>query len=388
MTRPRVLLGPDQHYIQRHLMGGLPANELDLQFFDAVEPGAGSEEILSQLPVGWEPEVVLWVQPEYFGCEGAADLPGFTCAVVVDWNLNPTFFPVIPAHFDAVLCDKLAAGILEAHGASNAVPCFQSHSYSERGVYRGETKDLDVVHIRYPIYLDRDIALTTVVDLAGEYEVMVDGPLPKRLYDGLTRRARIVVENTTKLEIPGRAYEAMAGQALYLCEAGNLEMPARFVAGQHYDTYADSAELRRKIVYYLEHEEERQRVVEAAAEAVKPFAPPHPLRQHVEAALHLKRTRGAELTANRAARDYEEAQLLADLALFSFNVSNTANDRPARREVARASMTRLRALQPDSARVANNLAAAMVRSRLAGSQAYTLLDAIGILRGALASTLR
>lgn len=121
-----------------------------------------------------------------------------------------------------------------------------------------------------------------ILQSLSDFDLRIWGPVP-RFYDGPLRRvasgrsvytrdkaacfnaARIVINTLSPLEMGGlnaRAFE-VAGcggfQLISYCE----EVGRHFEPGKEIETFRDLAELRVKVRYYLEHEEERRAIAAA-----------------------------------------------------------------------------------------------------------------------------
>lgn len=351
----RVLIGPQWHFLGPWISGDRPV-AFDVRYFDAPPPGEPFSHVLEALPAGWIPDVVLWLSPEReLIPPGLEDCPHPTFLVSVDWNIFPTYLHELPAYFDHVLCDPLQRQVLEREGVGNAVTSLHYGSFDPDGIYDGTPKTIDVSHLRYPLYIDRDQVLAEVTRLAPRFQVFIGGSLPKRVVNDVCKRSKVVVDLTTKREIPVRIYEALGARALYMCEEQNLQVRDRFQEGVHFVTYRDADDLRRKLVRYLEDDAAREEIATAGHAHVRQFAFPEPLEGYVADALQTLRARGL---TRRVAASYSATRRLEDLALFNYYRGNTAHDRLARVEVARAALERLRSDGESTPRLENARGAA------------------------------
>src|SRR5207245_9689137 len=89
-------------------------------------------------------------------------------------------------------------------------------------------------------------------------------------YRKLVGRSRIVFNVSIRGECNKRVFEAAAGALLYQ-EEGNREVPAYF-RDRHECVYYTEENLEPLLEYYLEHEEERRAIAEAARARVTDFS--------------------------------------------------------------------------------------------------------------------
>jgi GT2 family glycosyltransferase/2-polyprenyl-3-methyl-5-hydroxy-6-metoxy-1,4-benzoquinol methylase/tetratricopeptide (TPR) repeat protein len=81
--------------------------------------------------------------------------------------------------------------------------------------------------------------------------------------------SKIVFNRSLKNDVNMRVFEALAGGSLLVTnELADNGQPELFRDGEHLVTYTDAEELLDKVAYYLEHDEERERIAAAGRRAV------------------------------------------------------------------------------------------------------------------------
>src|SRR5262249_9865570 len=89
-------------------------------------------------------------------------------------------------------------------------------------------------------------------------------------YRQLLGRSRLCFNRCIRLECNKRAFEAAAAGALLFMEAENLEIRDYFRDRQECVLYTED-DLEALLVYYLEHEDERRRIADAARVRVREY---------------------------------------------------------------------------------------------------------------------
>jgi len=280
-----VLIGPSDRPIQpeTHSLAQVAGHALLSYGKDADVPWNPAvddfTDILSRLPPGWLPDLVIFCSPEYHpvprGIENA-DCP--TAAIIGDWNLGGQAIHLIGSMFDVLATDRAGSERLRAIGHSNVVyvPFF---SYSPDTNYRMEdvVRDLDVVMVgnfHGEIQRDRAPWVARVTSQSDRWKVVMTSGVFGEEYARLMNRAKIVFNRSIRGEINMRVYEAAACGALVLYERENREIRDIFEDGVHCVLYGED-DLEERLDYYLTHEDERAAIAEAGRRAVRNHTPPH-----------------------------------------------------------------------------------------------------------------
>jgi hypothetical protein len=228
--------------------------------FSAIET---CEEVIARVAETWQPDLLLCWCPEMFPPPHQVEnCPIKTAAIISDWNI---YYPVLQynlSRFDMVLMDKLGADCVHFPGARTAYfqPVYSQLSSVQHA--DGPERDLDIVFVgnmNPAVHVARGRNLERIATLADRYRVEItSGPI-EGAYADLLRRGRIVFNQSVRREMNLRCFEAPACGALLFLEEDNLEAQKYIVDGEH-AVYYDDANLLEKLVYYLEHEDERARI--------------------------------------------------------------------------------------------------------------------------------
>jgi tetratricopeptide (TPR) repeat protein len=295
---PRYLFGPVTPAVVQAKLEGLYRRgqcvPFDAQGQTALAIGSDDtwDSVLARLPADWRPDFVVVDLPYTTipPCLWNAPVP--LIGLAPDWNLLWHGYRRLLRHVDLVLTDtagveRLAQeGILHARAAnlfglergwglssvetSGGLPIRPATKPSTPA---SEDRDIDILfvgNLHPAVQGERLPWLARLAQLGTHRKVGIFQGVVDEAYRQLLRRARIVFNRSIRGECNLRTFEAAAAGALLFQEAGNLEVPAYFRDRQECVYYSDDnlEELRN---YYLDHEEERRAIAEAAYQRVQQY---------------------------------------------------------------------------------------------------------------------
>ncbi len=245
----------------------------------AVEPGESWEEIASRFPPEWQPDflvLALWYTtiPAYLW---SAPVP--IIGLAGDWNLLWHYYRRRLHACDLVLTDTVGVEKLAAEGichawVANLFGCGREWLEPRTDAEERRTeRDIDILfvgNLHPAVQRERLPWLARLARLGERWNVQIHQEIFGAEYRQLLRRARIVFNRGIRGECNLRAFEAAAAGALLFQEAENREVPAYFRGRQECVYYTDE-NLEELLKYYLEHEEERRNIAEAARERVPEY---------------------------------------------------------------------------------------------------------------------
>ncbi|HEV8060372.1 MAG TPA: glycosyltransferase [Gemmataceae bacterium] len=278
----KYLFGPvSQRFVERNLLEHCASGDC-LPFDSAgqlgftITDGDDWEAVLKRLPGGWRPDFVV-LDLHYTTiphCLWQAPVP--LVGLAADWNWLWHAYRRLLGHVDLILTDTegverlakegihhaLAANLfgLEA-GWLSAVPALDAN------------RDIDVLfagNMHQAVQRERLRWLGRLVSLGDRYCVSIVQGVFDTSYRDLARRARIIFNRSIWGECNMRAFEAAAAGALLFQEESNREIAAYFRDRQECVLYNDQ-NLEQLLLHYLEHEDERRGIAEAACKRVEEF---------------------------------------------------------------------------------------------------------------------
>lgn len=284
MTPPlKILLGPitPQEQGGRYLMRALHRHRVitfsekqaDIQYDFAT---VHFEEILNRLPQGWEPDLVLFWSPEYQGIPvGIEHCPYPLIAAVGDWNMGFRAIREMLTAFDYVFTDRRGVEVFQKAGYSNVDHALlfgfdpQDHRRMP-GVEK--VYDVSIVgNLNHEVQRERSRWLGRIAKLADKYHVKILSGLYGEDYTRVLNQSKITFNRSIRGEMNMRAYEAPACGSLLFYERENSEVHEVYNDREHCVLY-DKEDLEELVDYYLTHDEERNRIVEAAWERVQDYS--------------------------------------------------------------------------------------------------------------------
>ena len=270
----RYLFGPvtadfaDQNLRRQRTSGECltfdPAGATDL----AIRPGGTWTAVTERLPPGWQPDFVALYLPYTVIPECLWSAPVPRIGLAADWNLLwHDYRRSLPA-CDLILTDVAGVEVMAREGiahaqAFNIFGC--ERAYLEPPLEE-KPRDIDVLfvgNLHPAVQRERLPWLGRLARLGDHRRVAIHTGVFGAEYRDLLRRARIVFNRSIRGECNRRAFEAAATGALLFQEAGNLETPAYFTDRREC-VYYDNDNLLDLLEYYLDHEDERLAIAEAA----------------------------------------------------------------------------------------------------------------------------
>jgi glycosyltransferase involved in cell wall biosynthesis/Flp pilus assembly protein TadD len=230
--------------------------------------GGTWDGLLARLPEGWRPDFVA-LTPAYARVPGylwSAPVP--LVALAADWNFLWTYYRVRLRQCEVVLTDRAGVAALGREGITwtrpaNLFGCpqeFLDYRYSE------SRRDIDVLfvgNLQAAVQRERLPWLGRLARLGTRWNVVIRTGVYGDAYRQLLGRARVVFNRSVHGEANQRTLEAAAAGTLLFQEAENLEIGGYFRAGEEYVPYT-AEDLEERLTYYLDHEDERRRLADAA----------------------------------------------------------------------------------------------------------------------------
>lgn len=231
-----------------------------------------AETIVSRIPEGWEPECSIFFYPEYHPIPlGMECLPFKSIAVISDWNCGLLTLQKSLSVFDHIFVDVPGVKLFQRMGFRNA-SFWPAYSFNRSWHYKMDNvpKRYDITFIgnlNPTIHQKRNRLLSQVLKLSDRYAVNVDVGIRGEAYGRMLNDSKIVFNCSVRGEFNMRCYEALACGALLFLEADNLEA-ASIVSEESLVLYRED-NLVELLLYYLEHDEERQRKVQKGLQEVQ-----------------------------------------------------------------------------------------------------------------------
>jgi GT2 family glycosyltransferase len=286
----RYLFGPvTESFAEQNLDGERKAGRCVTFQSDAdaglsIKMGESWDEACRRFPESWEPDFVV-LQPAYAtvpACLWAAPVPRVVLAT--DPTLLYHYYRERLAQADLVLSDGPGAEMLARVGipARAAQLCGCERMFvEETGQGAGERsqesehkpplttyhqRDIDVLfvgNLNPIVQRERAAWLMRVARLGKRWRVQIRAGVFGDAYRRLLMRTRIVFQFSARGKAGRRAFEAANAGALIFQEAGNRELPDYF-RDRKECIYYRYDNLEEQIDYYLQHEDERRTLAEAA----------------------------------------------------------------------------------------------------------------------------
>jgi tetratricopeptide (TPR) repeat protein len=234
------------------------------------------DQILAQLPLNWKPDLVIWWDLLYQGIPpGIEDCPYPTALIPGDWNLGYLSSLHFAEIFDLILADIHLKQRLEEQNLKHAVH-WPGFSFDPEELYlQSETSRIyDITFIgnlNEAIHPQRSQILDQVLSLRENYQIFVRQGVWGEEYRQVLNQSKIVLNYTIAQVMNMRGYEAPACGALLFIEAENLEI-SHFLQDKQECVYYRADNLLELLTYYLEHDEERQRIARAGHRRIQTFS--------------------------------------------------------------------------------------------------------------------
>jgi GT2 family glycosyltransferase/predicted Zn-dependent protease len=271
----RYLFGPVPRSFAEQKLQGPRATGQCLTFHP--EPGQGDialspddswDDLLGRLPAGWRPDLLsLWL-PYTTIPQALWSAPVRRLALVPDWNLMWHYYRRRLAACDLAVTDTWGAELLQQSGLSHVRPgnlCGCERVFVE-SAWPEQLRDIDILvvgNFNPAVQRERMPWLGRLARLSRRWRVVLRAGVFGDNYRHLLARSRIVFHASNRCKVGPRAFEAAAAGALIFQEGENRELPAYFRDRQEC-VYYSSDKIEELLAHYLEHEEERRAVAEAA----------------------------------------------------------------------------------------------------------------------------
>jgi GT2 family glycosyltransferase/Flp pilus assembly protein TadD len=253
----------------------------------AIRPGDTWPAVLERLPSGWQPDFIALYLPYTTipECLWAASVP--LVGLAADWNLLWHGYRQLLKACDLVLTDVAGVNALAREGIAHAraVNLFGCERVYLETAWAEKPRDIDILfvgNLHPAVQRERLRWLGRIARLGDHRRVAIHTGVFGEAYRQLLGRARIVFNRSIRGECNRRAFEAAAAGALLFQEAGNLETPDFFGTegdrerrrqgdketgrqGDHQAcVYYTEDNLEELLEHYLDHEDERAAIAEAA----------------------------------------------------------------------------------------------------------------------------
>jgi hypothetical protein len=241
----------------------------------AIGPFKTWDEVCRRFPAGWQPDCVV-LSLAYTSIPGSLlSAPVPVIGLAADWNLQWHYYRRRLRDCDLVLTDTLGVETLHREGILQARPAnlFGGQRDWLDAPRPERPRDIDVIfvgNLHEAVQRERLPWLARLASLGSCWRVWLGTGIFGEDYQALLGRSRIAFNRSIRGECNQRTFEAAAAGALLFQEAGNREVATYFRDRQECIYYTPE-NLESLLAYYLEHEEERLRIAEAARAKVRQF---------------------------------------------------------------------------------------------------------------------
>ena len=228
--------------------------------------------ILTRLPAGWEPDLVMFFHPEYqFLPIGMEECPYPLIALVSDWNLGFESINNIIGCFDYVFIDKKGVDVFKNAGFNNIEfsPLY-AYSPAHHKRYRNIEKLYDISmigNLNHKVQKERSKWIKRLSLLSSKYRIGVISNIYGEDYVRLLNQSKITFNRSIRGEMNMRAYEAPACGSLLFYEEGNGEIEDILQNGIHCVLYNEN-NFEDLLDYYLTHDDEREQIIDNAYDKI------------------------------------------------------------------------------------------------------------------------
>ena len=239
-----------------------------------VGPESRWDDVAAQFPAGWRPDLIaLWLN--YTGvpdCLWCAPVP--TVGLATDWNLLWHEYRQVLPFCDAILTDEPGVDALARTGIERARPAvLYGVAPNTLDGSNASERDIDVLfvgNLHPAVQRERLPWLARLAKLAERRNVVIRTGISGDECRALMARSRVAFNRSVRSEANMRAFEAAAAGALLFQEAGNRELPGIFAEGRECVYYGDG-DLEERLEHFLDHEDERRAIAEAARAKVASY---------------------------------------------------------------------------------------------------------------------
>lgn len=282
-TRKRILVGP-------HINAEWSAYVMDaFDDFDALSFGpwegvdvptpalASLDEIVAALPKGWTPDLLVLWRPEYTSIPpGLEDAPFPTCSLISDWYV--AFSDCLEAAWrvDTLVTGTRGERVYRKAGFDNVIAMpMLGYQPGLDGFYGqpNDKRDLDVYcggNPNWRVHKERFLVHETLRTLPVDVRLLEGDKVDREEFNRRMGRAKIFIDQTVIGEINMKVYEATASGTCLFVEDTNLDIRDYLVEDESVVLF-NRGNINEKILYYLEHEQERAAIAEAGQQAMAPY---------------------------------------------------------------------------------------------------------------------
>lgn len=309
------------------------------------------DDLVARYP-GGPPDVILTWEPGYYGLPAGiheTDIPVVAC--YSDWNLVMPLSAGMLETFDYIFTDRRGVDILGRMGFEHVgfFPMWGHDPEFSRVMPEVEKVwDIGMLgNLNAQVQRERAPWLARVAQLSDRYRVRIAGGVYGEAYTRMMNATRITFNRSIRGEMNMRCYEAAACGSLLFYEEENAEIRDFFQDRVHCVLYNEH-NLEELLEYYLEHDDEREEIVQNALKRVAQIS--HPKNLNLLAA-QLQELPLKELARRRRIRQYPAAEVSKRHARQVLGWEALGSDEAAAAHAARA----LEAL-PDDPDVNNDYA--------------------------------
>jgi glycosyltransferase involved in cell wall biosynthesis len=236
-------------------------SELDkVETFPGYAPRTGIEELEKRLG---RVDLFLYVEPLGLIPTGMDRAPFPTAAVLCDMHNNLPSRLQLARFFDHLfLYQRNYLSAFTEH-PKNHVHWMPFACDIETVRPLNSKRDLDVAFVGQLFGSDHERS-RIIRELALRWKLNPLRYYPQAEIPAIYSRAKIVLNLPLKDDLNFRTFEAMSCGAMLLTRRVANGQEVLFEEGRHYAAFSTEAELNKKIRYYLEHDDERRRIAEAA----------------------------------------------------------------------------------------------------------------------------
>jgi len=256
-----------------------------------IRPTDDWQGVRGILPVDWNSDFIVLYLPYTTvpACLWSVSVP--IIGLAPDWNLLWHSYRHQLPGCDLILTDTGGVEAMRAEGITNvrAANLFGLERAFLEHPWADEPRDIDILfvgNLSGTVQRER-LPLLGVVG-SGEWrvaskkqQVVIQQGVFGEEYRKLLGRARIVFNRSIRGECNKRTFEAAAAGALLFQEAGNSEVGDYFRDRQECVFYTED-NLEELLKYYLEHEDERRQIAEAARQKVQEYSFEKLWEQHLK----------------------------------------------------------------------------------------------------------
>jgi GT2 family glycosyltransferase/predicted Zn-dependent protease len=231
------------------------------------------ESVRARQPASWQPDfIVLYLAYTCIPpCLWSAPVPLIGWAP--DWNLLWHGYRRSLRGCDLVLTDTAGVEAMGREGieqtrAANLFGCGRSYVEAMPAEVPRDIDVLFVGNLHPAVQRERLPWLGQLARLADRRRVVIQTGVFGADYRALLARSRVVFNRSIRSECNQRVFEAAASGALLFQEAGNREVPA-YLRDRQECVYYTADNLETLLDYYLDHEDERRVLAEAARTRVR-----------------------------------------------------------------------------------------------------------------------